>query len=347
MPSFKIREAVDIPRSTWYDIMKKPDAITIEQLLAIANGLHVPVRRFFYTEENNGFGHRDDYIINNYQNCYYDAVALKDFVRNRPDVTWQKGAKATGMSYQHLQKSLLSETRLPVARLLTFCETFETDPFTIIIDPNHNEDQEITAHTVSESISEIQLNTYLIVNLDRVLYISKSNIGKIASIPKSTWYDILKKPYGITIEHLLAISNGLHIPVRRFFFTDCGDIKIDRNEYTVSPFMRCHYENAGFQELVNTRSDVTWSKAARATGMSYQHLQKSLLAESRLPVNRFLAVCRAFEVNPFTILIDPNPETTNSSSGLLTSRDAEIVALRKQVEELSLTVAELKAKVHS
>lgn len=136
MPSFKIREAVDIPRSTWYDMMKTPDAITIQHLLAISNGLHIPVRRFFYTGDNNEIGRRNDYIIDNYYPCHYDADALKSVVNNRPDVTWMKAAKATGMSYQHLQKSLLAETRLPVIRLLTVCDAFELDPFEIIIDPN-------------------------------------------------------------------------------------------------------------------------------------------------------------------------------------------------------------------
>lgn len=152
MPSFKIREAVDIPKSTWYDIMKTPDAITIQQLLAIANGLHVPVRRFFYTGDNNEVGRRDDYIIDNYYPCHYDADALKSVVNNRSDVSWMKAAKATGMSYQHLQKSLLAETRLPVTRLLTVCEAFELDPFEVIIDPNPpHVDQSEKENTIATS----------------------------------------------------------------------------------------------------------------------------------------------------------------------------------------------------
>lgn len=136
MPSIKILEAVNIAKSTWYEIMKAPTSITIQQLLAIANGLHIPVRRFFSTGETKEIGNRDDYIINYYHLCLYDANALKSVVSNRPDVTWQKAAKATGMSYQNLQKSLLAETRLPVTRLLTVCKVLDIDPFDVIIDPN-------------------------------------------------------------------------------------------------------------------------------------------------------------------------------------------------------------------
>ena len=161
MPTSKIRVAVDIPRSTWYRIMEMPDAITIQQLLAIANGLHVPVRRFFYTGDNNEVGSRDNYIIENYHPCHYDADALKNVVNNRPDVSWMKAAKSTGMSYQHLQKSLLAETRLPVTRLLTVCEAFELNPFDVIKDPNpphaNQEDKRKTIPT-SEKYEAILTN---------------------------------------------------------------------------------------------------------------------------------------------------------------------------------------------
>lgn len=136
MPNSMLMKAASISSTTWYVVMKTPDTITIQQLLAISNGLHIPVRLFFYIGDNNELGNRDDYVIGNYQPCHYDGDVLKSVVNNRPDATWQKAAKATGMSYQNLQRSLLAETRLPVTRLLTVCKAFELDPFEVIIDPN-------------------------------------------------------------------------------------------------------------------------------------------------------------------------------------------------------------------
>ena len=152
MSTPKIREAVSISSTTWYEIMNAPENITIQKLLAIANGLHIPVRRFFSLGKNNEIGRRDDYIVDNYQPCYYNAERLKSVVSSRPDITWQKAAKATGISYYNLQKSLLAETRLPVARLLTVCEAFELDPFDVIIDPNPlRSDQKKKENTITTS----------------------------------------------------------------------------------------------------------------------------------------------------------------------------------------------------
>lgn len=47
-PVSEMINAVGMPSSTWYHIMKHPENISIQQLLQIANTFHIPVRRFFY-----------------------------------------------------------------------------------------------------------------------------------------------------------------------------------------------------------------------------------------------------------------------------------------------------------
>ena len=186
MPSFKIIEAVSISCTTWYEIMNKPEKITTQKLLAIANGLHIPVRRFFSSDKSNEIGRRDDYIIDNYQPCHYDANALKSVVNNRPDITWQKAAKATGMTYYNLQKSLLAETRLPVTRLLKVCEVFELDPFNVIVDPNpphaykmENERTIITLREYETILSNIAAIQREMTNFKVLLEETKRDIAEL------------------------------------------------------------------------------------------------------------------------------------------------------------------------
>ena len=128
--------ATAIPTSTWYYMMKNPEEITIKQLLAIANGLHIPVRRLFYTGRTYTIGKREDYITDDFMPCSYDGKVLQRIVSTRPDATWEKASKATGVTPTNLRNSLTSKTTTAVTRLLVVCEAFDIDPFTILIDPN-------------------------------------------------------------------------------------------------------------------------------------------------------------------------------------------------------------------
>ena len=131
----EIMESTGIKNTTWYHIMGHPDEITVQQLISIANGLHIPVRRFFSIDDTDVISSREDYIANPYQPCRYDSKALQHLF-NLHNITWQGAANVLGISRIHLRKSLLSITRLPVARFLAVCETFGIEPFLIIIDPN-------------------------------------------------------------------------------------------------------------------------------------------------------------------------------------------------------------------
>lgn len=195
------------------------------------------------------------------------------------------------------------------------------------------------------------LNTKLITSLSSVLYIPVAEIREAAAITNGTWYRIMSKPSGITIQQLLAISNSMSIPVKRFFRTDRVQFIGKRDDYVADPYTPCYYDNAALQELVSTRTDATWQKAAKKVGMSWSRARKSLLAVTRTPVVRFLDVCDTFGIDPFTILIDPNPvpkeRQGKRNAGKSDGNDAllgEIGRLREDIRTLSATVDDLISK---
>lgn len=199
-------------------------------------------------------------------------------------------------------------------------------------------------------ITAIRLNVKLVDSLCAVLRLTSAEIIDRTGINKSTWYKIMNKPAEITIKQLLSIANGLHIPVRRFFFLGNTFLVGNREDYITEPYLACDYDGEKMRDIVNDRRqrEATWQRGAAAVNMSPLRLRNSIVGETRLPVNRFLDVCRAFSVDPFTILIDPNPELPDngrkrrrSSSPAPTPQEAE--GLRKEISDLRLQVAELSS----
>lgn len=192
----------------------------------------------------------------------------------------------------------------------------------------------------------IQLNNKLISNLGDVLGMPTSEMIAATVTNRSTWYRIMHQPEVITVQQLLAISNGLHIPVRRFFSSGKADFIGKKSDYVTDPYLPCHYEAETLQEFVSTRPSATWKHAAKVTGMSRDNLRNSLLAIRRTPVTRFLAVCNAFEVDPFSILSDPNPRHHRQKGQNKDDENlkAEITAMRKEIQYLSSAVDELTKK---
>lgn len=153
-------------------------------------------------------------------------------------------------------------------------------------------------------MDNIRLNTKLIRSLGSVLFMHTADMMVATSIASTTWYSIMQNPENITIQQLLSIANGLHIPVRRFFSADKPDVIGQRDDYVTEPYQPCQYDTTVLQAVINNKS-ATWQQAAKAAGMSRDNLRKSMLAVRRTPVTRFLTVCGALNIDPFSILIDP------------------------------------------
>lgn len=199
--------------------------------------------------------------------------------------------------------------------------------------------------------TSIRLNTKLITSLSTVLFIPAADVINASGIANSTWYNMMQKPEGITIQQLLGIANGLHVPVRRFFSTDRADVIGKRDDYVAEPYIQCRYDEDALREFVTNRPATTWKSAADAIGMSWSRLRDSLLAVTRTPVVRFIEVCRFYDIDPFTILIDPNPIVNGrrrKSAGTAGSDiRAEIKTLSSNIEALTKTVEDLTEKYDS
>lgn len=153
-PAFELRAATSIKPTTWHSIMKYPDAITVQQLLAIANGLCIPVSRFFSTHDTTYIGSREEYVTFHYKECYYDSEKMRSIINSIPDSDFQKVITADGTSRQRLRDSLFAITRTPLKRFLTACENFDIDPFTVLIDPNHEMEYNNKQKIITQNIPE-------------------------------------------------------------------------------------------------------------------------------------------------------------------------------------------------
>lgn len=198
-------------------------------------------------------------------------------------------------------------------------------------------------------MADIRLNTRLVTSLGDVLFMSAADMISATGIANSTWYNMMQKPEGITVQQLLAIANGLHVPARRLFSSGKASVIGRREDYVVEPYQECRYDDDALRAFVSSRQSATWKKAAEAAGMSYQRLKDSLTAVTRTPVVRFLTVCDVFGVDPFTILVDPNPACSGRRQKSMRKSDAEsfssaISAMRNRIDELSKTVQDLTAK---
>jgi len=202
-------------------------------------------------------------------------------------------------------------------------------------------------------MNEVRLNTGLIASLKKEKLLPAGEMIKSTVRNKSTWYRLMDHPDEITVQQLIALANGLHIPVRRFFMTGSKlDVNRSCRDCVVRDgYLPCEYDAAALQRIVDSRPDVTWQKAAVATGMSRDNLKNSLLAVRRTPVTRFLEACEALKIAPFTILLDPNPEPKKSrrtsSGGQDDALHAEVRQMHQDIETLNQTVEDLKQKYES
>ena len=137
MTNDEVAAASGISIAQWYRLVKHPEKLTIQQLLDLANGLQIPVSRFFSTGKADVVGMREDYVINSeYQKCYYDSDAVSKKVGKGTATSWREAAAAVGMHWTNVAASLLAVSRTPVSRLLVLCDTFNFNLFEFLIDPN-------------------------------------------------------------------------------------------------------------------------------------------------------------------------------------------------------------------
>lgn len=150
----EISSQSNISITTLYRIIETPSKISVQQLIDLANGLSVPVSRFFSKDSKETVGEREDYInLNHYKFCFYDKNAMQKVIDSDTFSSFRDIASVVGLHPNRVKESLLAEHRLPVTRLLNFCDNLKIDFFYIVVDPNissHAMEQKNTTTTTSE-----------------------------------------------------------------------------------------------------------------------------------------------------------------------------------------------------
>ena len=198
----------------------------------------------------------------------------------------------------------------------------------------------------------IQLNSKLLMTLSDIIGMTNATIMQRTGLKNTTFYTIIKRPDEMSVQQLLQLANGLHIPVSRFFTAESTD---QPDEYITNPYFDCYYDGDAMRRIVKEYHVATWTDAFRLTGITRGHIRKSLTSTTRLPVTRFLSVCDGFGIDPFTILIDPNKAaddktkrkhktaTTDAANGSAAKIAAipptDLTALRREVTRLRADLA--------
>lgn len=197
---------------------------------------------------------------------------------------------------------------------------------------------------------EIRLNTELLKNICSLFPQPRAEVISAMGLKPSTFYDMRKNTEKVTIEQILSIANGLHIPVRRMFSAGKETVVGQKEDYVVEPYLECSFNEEGIKDYIASHHKATWKAASEATGLTWQGQRESLLSNRRFPVVRFLSICNRFGIDPFLILVDPNPEQANKKTPRRNAHvgypdgKAEIAAIRKDVDELAESVADLSVK---
>lgn len=133
----EISSQSNISMTTLYRIIETPSKISVQQLIDLANGLSVPVSRFFSKDSKEPVGGREDYIeFNHYKFCFYDKDAMQKVIDSSIVSSYRDIASIVGLHPNRVKESLLAEHRLPVTRLLNLCDNLKIDFFNFVIDPN-------------------------------------------------------------------------------------------------------------------------------------------------------------------------------------------------------------------
>ena len=197
-----------------------------------------------------------------------------------------------------------------------------------------------------------KLNTHLLSTLPRVLRMTHNEVADASGISIACWYRLAKDPGKITVQQLIGLANGLHVPVSRFFSFDCADEISVREDYIVTDgYQNCYYDSEAVQRKVGRGQATSWREAASAVGMHWTNVSSSLLAVSRTPVTRLLELCEAFSFDLFEFLVDPNRDCQKrhgvrpkqSDAGNDALRD-EIAALNRKINDLTTTVNDLSGR---
>ena len=159
----------------------------------------------------------------------------------------------------------------------------------------------------------LQLNENLFKSLARALRMTYKEISSQSNISMTTLYRIIETPVKISVQQLIDLSNGLHVPVSRFFSKDNNETVGQREDYIIfDGYKECYYNKAAMQEIIDSGSISSYRDIASVVGLHPNRVKESLLAEHRLPVTRLLDFCNTLKISYTFLIVDPNPTSVNA-----------------------------------
>ena len=192
----------------------------------------------------------------------------------------------------------------------------------------------------------LRLNTTLITSLGRVLGMTNTELMEATGIMNATWYRIMGHPDQITVQQLITIANKLCIPVRRFFLYDDANMVGSKDDYMENPYKPCHYHTKNLLHLIDTRAVATWQDVADTLGITRSNLRNSLVLATRLPLERFLKACEYFGIDPFCVIIDPNPLRVDQKERMnLLATKQEYAAIQHDISIIQRELAVFRAEI--
>jgi len=212
-------------------------------------------------------------------------------------------------------------------------------------------------------MDKFKFNFDLIASLPNIFDLSVNAIARRCEINQPTLRLYVERERIIPVKTVIDICNTLRMPTRHFFYEGETPVIPSRELATIEPDRWQPVEwNGGAVENVfgDSPTRISWKDVAAAMWTSKQKPRGRFALRTRFPVTDFLRVCNAFNLSPYTFLVDHNPMPGKPSKSQRTShhkprlsaspaqRDAplraDIADLRRKIADLNASFEDLTRK---
>ena len=209
-------------------------------------------------------------------------------------------------------------------------------------------------------MDKFKFNYDLIACLSSVLDLTVTEIARRCKINQPTLRLYVERERIIPIQTIMVICNTLRISTRWFFYEGDAAVIPTREQAIVEPhcWQPVRWKaNAAEQVFGDAPRHIFWKDVATAMGTTEQKPRGRFALKTRFPVADFLKVCNAFDISPYTFLMDNNPLVGDENKTKPGKRRtatppaqnndpllADIADLRKKIADLSATVDDLTKK---
>lgn len=209
-------------------------------------------------------------------------------------------------------------------------------------------------------MDKFKFNFDLLACLPSVFGLTVTEIARRCKINQPTLRLYVVHERIIPVQTVIAICNTLRMPTHHFFYEGDTSAIPEREQATIelSRWKPVQWNEEAVEHIFgDAPRHIWWKKVAAAMGTSEQKPRGRFALRTRFPVTDFLRVCNAFNLSPYTFLIDHNPLPGDEYKTKLGKRRtvtppakdtdpllADIANLRKNIADLNATVEDLTAK---